>query len=604
MTFAFSFLRNRLRGVMSTYPLSYLMCLIVAIVANTLIHIDLSELHEEFLGKLWLTAWLWVLLCTTIIVWCRSLGWKKWGKILLSLWWIIWLVWYFFRLPELDAYTHTGTVIQIVTVNLVVLLSILIIPFLRTNKTGNQFRSYLTSLVQWLILSWIYVVVLSWWISLLLLAIDQLFGVYISEERYGTIRVTVSSLVWWALLLWSIPLVDFRNKTLHYSKLLQRFGQYLFGILASLYGLVLVIYLLKIVVTRTRPSNNVVVRVYLFGGLVIITSYFLYPLLSATSNRKQSQLSFRWKYGTTIAHALLLSTTIAAWFAIYQRVEQYGMTEPRYYVMMLAIWLCSISLLLLIKKRQSLVRRFVWLCVLWLVSAFGPQNASNISKNSQMNRLESLLDFYALMNDEWIVTPVRDETIIPYDEYESIQSTVRYLLSHHGREISQLLDEEWRSLVGDEYHHRDRRWSSWTMSEELMTYRNLRRADEPGIGKYMRFSSFDETKNNRRRAVDVFGYSTVVPQIDISFVEMSTPELEEREMNYRNSVEIDEVVIGRFAIRDQNTMTLWLTNEKEIIRQKDITKTITDIVDDGISRLDPAQLTRSNGTLYICLFIA
>lgn len=87
----------------------------------------------------------------------------------------------------------------------------------------------------------------------------------------------------------------------------------------------------------------------------------------------------------------------ASLLAIFQRIYQYGITENRYYVLLLIFWLffCMISFI-----RNSKVAKILISLILCLVIAvYSPFNAERVSVYSQSQRLKRMLVKYGALKN-------------------------------------------------------------------------------------------------------------------------------------------------------------------------------------------------------------
>jgi hypothetical protein len=131
------------------------------------------------------------------------------------------------------------------------------------------------------------------------------------------------------------------------------------------------------------------------------------------------------------AFYFLLAPLIALLFvAIFKRVNTYGITEERYFVILLACWLAFISLYMIVTGGNKIRMIPVSLCIIAFLSSFGPWGAFNISRNSQVKELTTLLDSnHVLKNGVADTTSAHDVTA---QDYIRIQDIVRYLDNVHG----------------------------------------------------------------------------------------------------------------------------------------------------------------------------
>jgi len=100
--------------------------------------------------------------------------------------------------------------------------------------------------------------------------------------------------------------------------------------------------------------------------------------------------------------------------AIGVRVNDYGLTELRYFTILLAVWLLGIALYFIINKSPRIQIIPVTLFILTLFATYGPQSATSLSKRSQLSRLH-------------VYFPKSDKQA----ETEKV-SIINYLVDYHG----------------------------------------------------------------------------------------------------------------------------------------------------------------------------
>ena len=112
-----------------------------------------------------------------------------------------------------------------------------------------------------------------------------------------------------------------------------------------------------------------------------------------------------------------------------RRINDYGITEQRYFILVLALWLLFIAAYFLISKTKNIKVIPISLCLLALASSFGPWGAFSVSLANQKHHLKFLLEKYSMLADGKIV-PAKDT--IPFRDHKQISSIINYLVDVHG----------------------------------------------------------------------------------------------------------------------------------------------------------------------------
>jgi hypothetical protein len=126
-------------------------------------------------------------------------------------------------------------------------------------------------------------------------------------------------------------------------------------------------------------------------------------------------------------YVALLPALVMLWLAIGQRVAQYGITERRYFLIVLSVWCAGIAIYYTIGRSRDIKIIPATLCLLGLVTFLGPWGAYRVSLASQRGRLDRLVTRYALRPAPAGATAgeIRD---VPFADRKEIAATLRYLL--------------------------------------------------------------------------------------------------------------------------------------------------------------------------------
>jgi len=117
----------------------------------------------------------------------------------------------------------------------------------------------------------------------------------------------------------------------------------------------------------------------------------------------------------------ILPAIVMLWLAIGKRVAQYGVTERRYFMIVLSLWWAGIAIYYTLGKSRNIKVIPASLCVLGLVTFLGPWGAYRVSLASQRGRLDHLVAQYGLR-------PSASPREVPFDDRKEIAGTLRYLL--------------------------------------------------------------------------------------------------------------------------------------------------------------------------------
>ena len=149
--------------------------------------------------------------------------------------------------------------------------------------------------------------------------------------------------------------------------------------LILIYTAILYLYFVKIIFTLKMPKGIV-------SHLVLwYTTFSLFIVIMATPiTYKNKFAKFYKKYFPLISIPLIL----LALFSINERIFQYGVTENRYLVVILILWLLFNMIFIIKADVKWVLISFIFAV---LVAIFSPFNLVNVSINSQNKRLERIL---------------------------------------------------------------------------------------------------------------------------------------------------------------------------------------------------------------------
>ncbi len=139
----------------------------------------------------------------------------------------------------------------------------------------------------------------------------------------------------------------------------------------------------------------------------ILSLLLVYPIRDQEGNGWIRFFS-RWFY------LMMIPLLVLFVLAIWKRVENYGITEFRYVLIVIAVWLAFITAFFLFSRKDDIKIIPVSLCLLALMISYGPQSAFSVSRDSQTQRLKKFIK----LND---AKAVREKSEI-----------IRYLVLNHG----------------------------------------------------------------------------------------------------------------------------------------------------------------------------
>jgi hypothetical protein len=350
----------------------------------------------------------------------ETLAWSQARRVALALAGIVALVAYYLSLSRP---LSEITVIRFVQFNVGLHLLVAFLPYLGAGVNG--FWQYNKSLFLRFLTAAIYSGVIYLGLTVALAAIDKLFGVSIEEETYLRLWILVAFVFNTWVFVGGVR-GDLRGleEVRDYPRGLKVFAQYILIPLVVVYLTILTIYLFKVVITTQWPSGWIGYLVSSVAAVGILALLLVHPVSNQEENRWVATFS-RWFY------IFIIPSIVMLLMAIYKRIDQYGVTEKRYILLVLAAWLAMIAVYFIFSRKKNIKAIPITLCAIAFVTSFGPWGAYSVSRRSQTNRLSELL----LQNEVLVAGSVQMTTReVSFEDRTEISAILRYLVETHGTE--------------------------------------------------------------------------------------------------------------------------------------------------------------------------
>lgn len=252
-------------------------------------------------------------------------------------------------------------------------------------------------------------------------AIKFLFNIDIGSHAYANLWVFIAGIFNTVFFLAGIPKdLDTLNDDFTYPKGLKVFTQYVLIPLATVYVIILLAYEAKILVEWNLPKglvSNLILGYAVFG---ILSLLLVFPI------REQAENGWIKTYARSF-YFLMLPLIVLLFLAVGARVFNYGVTESRYFLVMLALWLLFITIYSLLSRKQNIKLIPISLCIFTIVCVYGPQSAFSVSEYSQVKILTNILSRNNAFKDHKI-TAVKH---ISQKDGARAAGTLNYIIEHY-----------------------------------------------------------------------------------------------------------------------------------------------------------------------------
>ena len=383
-------MKSKLREILSSatnvvqnYAFVLLIALLAAISFTILVdNNSLTEESKNIFTRFGLCSLLGISLLFALNILSERIG----KKFLLNISGLVFLALYFqFFLPHHN--DDFGTV-EVVILVLSFILSHLLVSFLAffEKNNENQFWQYNKNLFINVVLTGIFTAVLVGGIMLAITAVDNLFDLDLDNKIYPRTFVMLAIFgSCFIFLLFNEDGLKALEKDGNYPDILKFFVQFVLIPLLIIYAIILYMYGAKILFKWDLPRGWVSYLILAYSLVGILALLLVFPLKEIAAKS--------WVKGfSKIFYFALLPLLVLLFVAIFTRILEYGFTENRYYVLLLAIWLTVVVLYFSFWRKANIKFIPVSLFAFGLFSLIFPYfNTFSVAKNSQKIELQEIL---------------------------------------------------------------------------------------------------------------------------------------------------------------------------------------------------------------------
>ncbi|WP_345950035.1 DUF4153 domain-containing protein [Mucilaginibacter sp. PAMB04274] len=253
--------------------------------------------------------------------------------------------------------------------------------------------------------------------------VDNIFGVNLNWNYLRYIWILIFGLFNTLFFLAGIPeQMQNADAVGNYPKGLKFFSQYILIPLASIYLAILLAYEVKILVEWTLPKGLVSALILGYAGLGLLAMLLVYPLRDQEGNG--------WiRVYSRYFYMFLLPLVVLLILAVTKRIDSYGITQYRYFLIVLAAWLLFLIGYFLFYKKATIKAIPISLFLIIMLIIYGPQSATTVSLNSQRAILLNLFAREKLVKQGKLM-PVDERKVKPYTAVR-MASTLDYILKRY-----------------------------------------------------------------------------------------------------------------------------------------------------------------------------
>lgn len=381
--------------------------------------------QENSLARLIITCLLGLSLLTAVVAFGESKGWTKSKISLFQALGLLFLALCWFWLDTEQVHFEYIILPKYLALLLVMHLAVAVAPFLN-QRSVRAFWDYNRNLFANLVVGAAFSLILFVGLALALLAIDQLFGVSFRGEWYLRLFAVLAGIFNTAYFLFHFPQANLSEESsdVSYTWVFRNLCKFILIPIALLYFLILYAFGAKIGLEWELPQgwiSSLVLGFSVAGIFTYLLNFYL-PLEDDSVLVVQFKRWFWW---------VLLPLTGLLFLAIGRRIGDYGVTEERFMVASLGVWLLLNCLYYLISKTDNLKFIPISLGIFALAWAFGPLSALSVSIRSQTGILTEILE----RNDRFAAGSMKpSDKPLGEKDYDKIYSAIYFLAQRDGLE--------------------------------------------------------------------------------------------------------------------------------------------------------------------------
>ncbi|MDY3344865.1 DUF4153 domain-containing protein [Riemerella anatipestifer] len=324
----------------------------------------------------------------------------------------------------------------IIPITAIIHLFISVAPFLPKVKNEYSFWNYNKNLFVNFVLSSLFSGALTVGILLAINIFNSLFGINDNYKIYPILFSGISILgntIIFLLFEERSREEERANMVAEFPIALKFFTQYILIPLLFIYLVMMYLYATKIIFLWELPKGLVSTTVISYSLVGIFALLLVHPLKNENSKS--------WvKWFSKIFYFSLVPMLVLLFVAIFTRLFDYGVTESRYFVLLMAIWITLCTFYFIFRKKTSISFIPKSLMAFLIFALIFPYfNAFSVSKRSQLNRLHQLLSENGLL----VNGKINFNKTIKRSVFYEISDTGRYLINRNAKdELAQYLDKK------------------------------------------------------------------------------------------------------------------------------------------------------------------
>jgi len=436
---------KNLKEAFSSFPLSFLISFIIFFIFVFLVYKNFSvnNVLQDILTKSIFSLSLVYFLSIWVYLLAKVFDFSKLKTCLSQIFSILFWIWFYFSLPDFFWYDFFTEDFVYITITFVWIFAFLFISkfiksYLKKQLDNDRYYNFFNEII-----GKITKTLVVWFVSMILWAIAlasifTLFDLYslVNEDKFywywAAFSFSLFAPIFFLIQATSInndkntELIDEIRENKFYSFL----NNYLALPFIIFYFFILYVYSIKVLINFTSWPEWIVSWMVIWFSLF----WYLVFIFSYAFEEKMAIVRIFRKY---FPYAVLLQAPML-FYAIYLRINQYDFTINRYLVVVLWIYLVTISLYFIFSKKKYLLFIPNIFALFILIISIWPWGVYSFPETRQLSKLENNLKETRILNWDIINLP---KSKIDIDKEKSIEmyGQIEYLCSYYWCESMKFL---------------------------------------------------------------------------------------------------------------------------------------------------------------------
>ena len=392
-------LKEKIRGLADTikrgierFPLTVVFALALTVCAMI---IEYKGYHG--IGKDWRFFMLWypatgIALSLSLSLWLEEHKGKLGYLLAVILIHIAWVAVSVFLMRNYDMLGYAPYTYVIVALIATLILSLLVLSFFR-DKTDVAFWNFSLHSIGATATAFIVSGIVCGGLELLVVGIDKLFGVFVGSHCYSNIAILCFCLLAPVLVIQGVPggADKHDGEPIDMPRLIENSVTMLFTPIAIAYFITLYCYVVKILFTWQLPDGWVSWLVTASMMAMVLLFMMVYPYRDKAAQSSSGWNKMAVRFITNRMPVLMLPLLLLMSIGIARRLSDYGITIQRIYLVAFNLWCYAVCLILIIRRKASIMWIPVSFILLFAIMTLLPVNVSTCVKKNLTTKVTAAL---------------------------------------------------------------------------------------------------------------------------------------------------------------------------------------------------------------------